>query len=74
MTRLTNLYKNSPTLRAGIRAFTVAVVGYVVFAIKSGEPFEWRNVLWSALTSGGYAIIGILTPVEPKVGVKTDVS
>ena len=69
-----NAYKNNPALRTAVRAAVVAILTYLATALRDNDFSDWKNVLYGIGSALAYAIIGVLTPVEPKVGVKTTVS
>ncbi len=68
-------FKTSPATRVAVRAVVVAVLGYFVASLAQGggKLDDWQSVAWGAAAAGAYALIGILTPAEPLVGVKTPV-
>jgi len=74
MGNLVQLWKTSPVLRFVVRTVVVAVAGYIVASLKEGIT-DWRSFVGGALTAAITALVGLVTPVEPKVGpVKTEVS
>ena len=70
-----NSFKTSPALRAGVRAIVVAVITYFVSALTQGggKIDDWHSFAWGVAGGVAYAILGLLTPVEPFVGVKAKV-
>lgn len=65
-------YQNSPKARALVRAVVVGVIAYLVGVFKDGGS-DWKTVLWGIGGAVVYAIAGALTPLEPLVGVKTQI-
>ncbi len=72
MNALIELWKTNPAVRALARVAVVAVAGYATAAIKEGVT-DWKSFAGGAVTAAIYAVVGAVTPVEPKVGVKTAV-
>lgn len=74
---LTNL-KNSwgelpPAARMALRTFAIAVITYLYKAQSDGS-FTFDALLDTVKIAGSYALLGLLTPLEPFVGVgKPDV-
>lgn len=68
-------FKTSPKVRVAVRALVVAVLAYFVQALAEGggRLDDWQAFAWGAAAAAAYAVIGILTPVEPLVGVQTPV-
>lgn len=65
-------FKSSPNLRFVIRTIVVSIAGYV--ATSAVTAFNNPRAFIGGLISAGItAAVGYLTPVEPSVGVKTDV-
>lgn len=65
-------WKTSPALRFFVRTVVVAVAGYAVTAFQQGIT-DWRSFLGGLAAAGITAVVGLVTPVEPFVGVnKTD--
>lgn len=69
MKRLRKLWKESPKARFYARTIVVAVAGYAVQTIRSGEPFTWAALATGGFTAAVTAIVGLTTPVEPFVGI-----
>lgn len=76
MKSLINYWRTNATARAGVRTVAVAVVSYFVAALaQGGAVADWHSFLWGAAGAAGYAVLGVLTPLEPKIGpVKADVT
>ena len=62
-------FKQSPAFRYGARVVVVAIVSYAVSAWHDGVT-DWRSFAKGAVSAAIYAAIGLLTPVEPFVGVQ----
>ena len=69
MKAIAEAWKKSPVLRMVSRSIAVAVVSYVMGAFQAGEALTLTGLYLAAGTSGGTAILGVLTPLEPFVGV-----
>lgn len=70
-----NSFKTSPGLRVAVRALVVAVLTYFVQGLAAGHGRldDWQTFAWGLAAAVAYAALGILTPVEPLVGVKATV-
>lgn len=67
-------FKLSPSFRFAARTVLVAVVSYVVSVLaQGGKITDWHSFAWGLAGAALYALLGVLTPIEPKVGVKTPV-
>jgi hypothetical protein len=71
-------FKSSPTLRFWVRTLVVAALGYVTTTLTAGiaDGFDWQKFalgLLGTLAGAAYAVIGASTPVEPFVGIQTEV-
>lgn len=74
MTAFKDWWKANPAVRFAVRTIVVAVVAYLVNAYRAGDVIDGKALLWGALVAAGTALVGLLSPVEPKVGLaKTDV-
>lgn len=62
-------FKNSPAFRYWTRVVVVAVVSYGVSAYHDGIT-DWTSFAKGAVAAAAYAVVGLLTPVEPFVGVQ----
>lgn len=62
-------FKNSPAFRYGARVVAVAVVTYAVSAYHDGIT-DWTAFAKGVAGAAIYALVGLLTPLEPFVGVK----
>lgn len=64
-------FRRSPAVRMAARTVAVAVI---VAAIKTWlDGASWEVVARAAEVAGAYAVLGLLTPLEPLVGNKTAV-
>jgi hypothetical protein len=66
---LKKLWKSSPKLRFAARTVAVAVAGYVVQTVRSGQPLHWQTFAAGIGTAAITALVGLFTPLEPFVGV-----
>lgn len=66
---LKKLWRASPKLRFAARTVAVAVAGYVVQTVRSGQPLDWKSFASGAATAAITALVGLFTPLEPYVGV-----
>lgn len=66
---LADLYRSSPAARMVLRAAASGAAAYVVASIHAGVAISLVALAAAAGTAAGYAIIGLLTPTEPFVGV-----
>ncbi len=73
MKGLKNLYKTSPLFRAALRAALGGVSAYLAVALKQ-DGVDWQTLLYGAAGAAFFAVVGALTPIEPQVGVKTQVT
>jgi hypothetical protein len=70
-----NAFRTNPVVRMYARAIAVGVVAYLVLVFHAGKDvFDLATFVWGLGGAIVYAIAGYLLPIEPKVGVKTDVS
>lgn len=72
-------FRNNPSVRFWVRTLVVAALGYLNTTLVAGvaQGFDYRAFLFGllgTLVGAAYAAVGAATPVEPKVGVKTDVN
>lgn len=64
----------SPRYRLAIKTVVIAIITYVAKDLSDGDIDDWESIYIAAKVSIGYAVIGLLTPIEPFVGVnKPDV-
>lgn len=63
-----NAFKHNPAVRFWTRTILVAVVSYAVSAWHDGIG-DWAAFAKGAAGAAIYALVGLLTPVEPFVGV-----
>jgi hypothetical protein len=62
-------FRNSPGFRMGVRTVVVAILGYLLVVFGTGlEAFELDSFLWGFGQALVYAVVGLLTPMEPFVG------
>lgn len=73
MKALKQLWKRSPKIRFAARTVAVAVAGYVVQTVRSGQPLDWKSFISGLGTAAITAVLGLFTPLEPHVGVKAKV-
>jgi len=66
-------FKTNPAVRAAVRSVVVAVLTYLVGGFTTGFG-DWKSVAYGVGAAAAYALLGVLTPIEPKVGIKTEVS
>lgn len=66
-----NIFHTSPAFRFGLRQVVVAIASYISAGLATGFN-DWKSFALGALGAGITATIGLLTPVEPFVGVKPD--
>lgn len=62
----------TPNARFAARTIVVAVIGYLASALAQGGTdgiTDWGALGWGAASAAAYAVIGLLTPTEPFVGV-----
>lgn len=64
-----NIFRTSPAFRFGVRTVVVAIITYCASAIATGFT-DWKAFALGAAGAAANALIGLLTPVEPFVGVK----
>lgn len=71
-----NWYTEHPAARLYLRALAVAVIAYALKVYESGiDAFELRAFVWGLVGAALYALVGLLTPLEPFVGLfKTKVT
>lgn len=62
----------SPRARFYARTIVVAVIGYGASAIAQGGSglHDLSSFALGAASAGAYAVVGLLTPTEPFVGLK----
>lgn len=65
---LADLWRRSPAVRAIARAAASGAAGYVADSFRTGHVFSLTALGVAAGTAAGYAVLGILTPLEPYVG------
>lgn len=64
-------WQTNPKARFYVRTFVVGCLGYITSSFAQGGAFgDWHSFVWGAVAAGANAVIGLLTPVEPLVGVK----
>lgn len=66
-------YKGNAKVRFVVRTAVTAATAYGVSAVKNGH-IDARSLIYGAAGAVFYALVGLVTPVEPKVGVKTEVT
>lgn len=59
----------SPRLRMTIRTLVIGGVVYFAQDLSDGDLDDWEGLWLSLKVSASYAILGLLTPLEPFVGV-----
>lgn len=69
-----DLWRRYPAVRMTLRAMAVAVITFFASSFAAGDVVDWKGVLYGAGAAALYALLGILTPLEPKVGIKSQVS
>lgn len=62
--------ENSATLRFWARQVVVAVVAYLAAAFAQGQIADWSALAWGAAAAAASALVGLVGPQEPFVGVK----
>jgi hypothetical protein len=67
--KIADAWRRSPEVRMVARAVAVAVAAYAADAVRSGKPLSLHTAAAAGGAAGIYAIIGLVTPVEPHVGV-----
>lgn len=71
MTALRDLFRSSPQFRFALRTIVVAIIAYFVAVLAQGGAItDWQSFAWGAAGATANALVGLLTPVEPFVGVK----
>lgn len=71
---LKDAYRNSPAARFLLRIAVVALIGYIIGIIDTGEAFSLHALAFAVIGAVCKAAFGLLTPDEPFVGVnKIDV-
>lgn len=69
MKKIRQWWHDSPKVRFIARTIAVAVGGYVVQTIRSGNPWTWSALITGAGTAAFTAVAGFFSPLEPFVGV-----
>lgn len=64
------LYRSSAAARFWLRQIAFAIVSFFVSATAQGSVSDWHNFLWGLAGAVATALLGLLTPLEPFVGVK----
>ena len=59
----------SPRWRMTIRTLVIGILVYVFQDLSDGDIDDWELLGKSALVSLSYAALGLLTPLEPFVGI-----
>jgi hypothetical protein len=68
-------FRNSAKARAFVRTMAVAIIAYLLTARAKGDEFgDAGTFLYGLYGAIIYGIAAVLTPIEPLVGVKADVS
>lgn len=67
--KIADTWRRSPAVRMVARAGATAFGAYVVDSIQKGTPFSLSAAGLAAGAAVVYAIVGLLTPLEPHVGV-----
>lgn len=63
-------FKDHPAVRTYARAIEVGAIVYFLKIYNSGlDAFEWKSFLWGLAGAIAYSVIGLLTPLEPFVGL-----
>jgi hypothetical protein len=65
---LKQLWKTSPKLRFAARTVGVAAAGYIVQSYRGGFT-DWKSFASGLATAAITALLGLITPLEPFVGV-----
>lgn len=75
MKQFSDWWRANPKARFYVRTFVVAVIAYVVSSLSQGTGgFDtWQSFAWGAFGAGANAVIGLFTPVEPLVGLRSRV-
>ena len=58
----------SPKIRLAVRTVVIAMVTYFAQDISDGDIDDWEGVWLAGKVAGGYALLGLFTPLEPFVG------
>lgn len=69
MKKIATAWRTSPTLRMVARAGATAFGAYVADSIQKGTAFSLTAAGLAAGAAAIYAVVGVLTPVEPHVGI-----
>lgn len=71
MSALARAFRKSPEFRFALRTIVVAVISYFVAVLaQGGAVTDWTSFAWGIGGAIANALVGLLTPVEPFVGVK----
>jgi len=65
------MFKSSPAVRMWVRVIVLAILSWFV-QLPLDNDWSSRTLISGALAVA-YAIIGLLTPMEPMVGIKSKV-
>lgn len=61
----------TPRSRFAARTLVVAAASYVVSSGAAGGDFaDWGSFGWGLAGAVAYAVVGLLTPTEPFVGIR----
>lgn len=69
MNALKQLWKRSPKLRFAARTVVVGIAGAVWQSWRQGTITDWATLKAAVTTAAITAITGLITPLEPFVGV-----
>ena len=70
MTRLKNWYgRLNPRYRMATRTLVIGIIAYAMQDLSDGDIDSWDALYDAAKISLAYTVLGLLTPLEPFVGV-----
>lgn len=70
VTRIKNAWGMlNPRWRMTIRTLVIGLLVYLFSDLSDGDIDDWEKLGQSALISVSYAVLGLLTPLEPFVGI-----
>lgn len=65
-------YRESAGFRFGLRTFVVGVITYFISALAQGGAItDWSSFGWGLAGAVANLVLGLLTPIEPFVGIKS---
>lgn len=71
MKKFAEWWRSDPKVRVYVRIFVVGVISYVIAALAQGGEFgDLSTFGWAAAGAGAKALVAVLTPEEPFVGIK----